>query len=520
MSSSLSLGLLSLPSAVQPLRRPALADAVGYYDPHATIIPDAAAAPERYALARDVVGAGHPLLHPQLGRPGERIHHVRHTEAGTAPAADFDSDPLDRAIDLVAVQDSQVVADLTAEFEAGARRVAPGAATFVAVPDLTVEMDRPTLTATLPTADELVALRQAVDSPVTVLAGELPADYHHDWAFEGDGTPVETDLAASDGASETRIPVHGLGAVDGYSSQKKLSRLTLTAAGAAAAEPLAAMKFGLRAVNGIGAKTAERLAQQGVTTRDGLAAMAHDDLTSVAGIGEQSAATIAQHAEVLRTQTPVRLTSDRLPVRRNDRPPLCLDIETDGLSPTVVWQVGIYDPESDDYRSFVEDENPDDPGGIIEAFTAWLVGNHADRTIITWNGYGFDYPVLERFIDRHAPHFAEPWADLWKYDLYKWAVRDDNALLPGRTNRLGAVADALGYDGADTGLSGAQTAAAYQEFMRTGDSSVLDWERHRRYCEDDSRALAHVWTALETAERVRPGDASAQGGTQTGLGEF
>jgi len=34
---------------------------------------------------------------------------------------------------------------------------------------------------------------------------------------------------------------------------------------------------------------------------------------------------------------------------------------------------------------------------------------------------------------------------VFEYDLFDWAVRKDNAILPGRTNRVEDVAEALGH---------------------------------------------------------------------------
>jgi len=248
------------------------------------------------------------------------------------------------------------------------------------------------------------------------------------------------------------------------------------------------------------------------------------DLAELSGLGRKRAERLHAHADVIRTGEPLKLTNDPPTKSRNARPPLCLDIETDGLSPTMIWQFGVYDPAADTHRAFTERTDPNDPGGVLGAFIEWLLGNHADRTVLTWNGYGFDYPQIERFLRRYHPHYVDAWEELWTYDLYKWAVRDGNALLPGRTNRLDDVAEALGYEGEKTGLSGAQTAAAYRRFMRRPDDPAAepDWERHERYCRNDCEALYHVYRSVLDAERRDVTDSGSGGaaGRQSGLTDF
>jgi hypothetical protein len=87
---------------------------------------------------------------------------------------------------------------------------------------------------------------------------------------------------------------------------------------------------------------------------------------------------------------------------------------------------------------------------VLESFMTWLLARHGNRTLLTWNGDGFDYPQIEGFLRRHHPGYLDAWADLRTADLYRWAVREGNALLPGRTNKLDHVARALGYDAAAT----------------------------------------------------------------------
>jgi hypothetical protein len=52
-------------------------------------------------------------------------------------------------------------------------------------------------------------------------------------------------------------------------------------------------------------------------------------------------------------------------------------------------------------------------------------------------------------------------------------------------------------------LTGAVVARRYRLWARDRTPETeLDWERHERYCEDDVRALALVYDALDDARRT------------------
>ena len=505
MSEPSSLRLLSIPAATADrLSEAALGDAVGYFDPDGVVLPGGRNA-RGYAAAKAASGTV-PTIHPQLGRNGEGVKRYRIGSEGLASVPDPTAGPAEPT--LVAVQTGSVLAGLSSTL-ASEPAGTHGCGTYLFVPALSVETDTASLRADLPFADELGALAGALDAELTVLAGGQPAGYHHVWSLPTEESTVD-------------VPVVGLGATgDG---KPELTAVVCTPSGAAATEPIPADRFGLRALDGVGAATAEALAEIGCRSRSDVADTAASDLAALSGLGRKRAERLHAHADVIGTGEPLRLTNDPPVKSRNGRPPLCLDIETDGLSPTIIWQFGVYDPASDTHRAFTERTDPNDPGGVLGAFIEWLLGNHADRTILTWNGYGFDYPQIERFLRRYHPHYLDAWEELWTYDLYKWAVRDENALLPGRTNRLDDVAEALGYEPAKTGLSGAKTAAAYRRFMRRPDDPAAepDWERHERYCRNDCEALYHVYRAIVDAERRDVTDSGAGGaaGKQSGLTDF
>ena len=501
------LKLLALPaSTLDSVSQPAVRDAVQYFTPALITIPGART-PTADATARDAA-PDVPVLHPQLGRGGTRVHHYRYSpDTGVHEAPD--AAPPSDTIDILAVQNGEILPQLQTHLSSGERQTGSEAATFLFVPQLTVEWDTTTLSTTLPHADQLAAITATVPEPVTVLAGGQPAEYYHQWELPHNHSTV-------------RVPISGLGASEEHGL--KFAQYTCTAHGTVAAEAVDADQFGLSALNGVGEPTARRLRSQGCQTTSDVQNLAVSTLTDLPGIGQTTAEKIHAHADVIDSGEPIVLTN-KTPVKtRDDRPPICLDIETDGLSPTIIWQFGVYDPATDNYQAFIEKQHPKDPKPVLDAFMTWFIANHQDRTVLTWNGYKFDYPHISQFLEQHLPEYVEAWDDVWTYDLYKWAVRDGNALLPGRTNKLDHVARALGYESAGTGLTGAQTAAAYQEFMRNPDSPAAepDWDRHKAYCEDDCRALWHVYKAITNATRRDMTDSGTGGATgqQAGLTDF
>ncbi|MFP8888557.1 ribonuclease H-like domain-containing protein [Natrialbaceae archaeon A-CW2] len=507
MATTDSVALLTLPSTtLERLHQSAVRDALGYFEPDLITIPGPRN-PVAFAAVRD--GApNRPLVHPQLGHGGGAIHHYRYNHRGGVREA-VDQNPPSETIDLIAIQRRDVLDRLETQLETGERRTGSQGATFLIVPQLTVEWDPTALSSTLPAAERLATISSILPEPVTVLAGGQPATYTHEWGLSHDGSTV-------------RVPVAGLGATD--RGESMIAQCTCTRHGSVGAEAVDADQFGLRALHGVGRTTADQLRKQGCQTTRDVGDLAINDLTELPGVGRTTAEKIHAHAAVIDSSEPLVLTN-KTPVKTRDgRPPLCLDIETDGLSPTIIWQIGVYDPAADSHQAFIERTDPSDPAPVLEAFITWLLANHRDRTLLTWNGHRFDYRHLRQFLDRYHPEYVEPWDGLWTYDLYEWAVRDGNALLPGRTNKLDHVARALGYEPDETGLTGAQTAAAYQRFMRNPNDSASepDWERHRAYCEDDCRALWHVYRAITEAPRRDMTDSGSGGadGRQAGLTDF
>lgn len=381
----------------------------------------------------------------------------------------------------------------------------PTGETYVVSDRLSVEVDPIALSATLSGLEgylEALAPDRLEESYTHVTTG-APVGYRRRWAG---------------------LTVVGCGP-DPDEREPSIPTLELFPDGTVACETTSASGLGLRAVPEIGEKTARRLREAGYRTREEVARAAVLELGRVEGIDTGRAQRLRENA---------RAIVDGEVVRRNEAPlpsgtPVFVDIETDGLSPTIVWLIGVLDPaggaeSSEDagsdsppgtYLPFCQ-RDPDEPAGALEAFLEWYDANAAGRPIVAYNGDRFDFPVIAEHVARHCPAHLDAWERARRFDPYAWAVRRGNAVLPGRTNRLSDVASALGWEGEDTGLDGATVARRYRRWARDRTpESEPDWERHERYCEDDVRALAFVYDALVEARRtLGPVSGDGDGGSE------
>lgn len=402
-------------------------------------------------------------------------------------------------------------------------------ADFVVCDDLELTTDAVSLDVTLSGRDAIARYQSRTSATTTFLTGALEASYDHVWDATVDGDPV-------------RLPIRGVGPLR-RSGAAELACLTCDRHGSVAVSSVPADRFGLRALSGVGPTTADRLRSNGYDTRADVAEATSVELRSIDGIGASTAREIGSSARALEESRVVRRTDEPVPPAPEGSMPLFVDIETDGLQPTILWLIGVYDPERDVYVDFVDTElTRDEPGAATREFVSWLAAEYDSPSLIAWNGHAFDYRHLERFISRYAPDYHEYWdEDVYAYDLYDWAVRRDNAVLPGRTNRLEDVADALGcarsgtvaaLDGKTLAerirrrLEGPGTLAVEPGDDAAAGASEIDWDAARGYCEADVRELAATYDAIasapleadaETPERNR---APTDGTTQTGLADF
>ncbi|MFB6200495.1 MAG: ribonuclease H-like domain-containing protein [Halorhabdus sp.] len=345
---------------------------------------------------------------------------------------------------------------------------------------LELDVETTSLSTSLEGRDEyLTALSPAeLDGDYVHLSTRLPAAYRQDWGA---------------------LTVVGGGA-DAGDADTPLVALDCRGDGEVLTRTLNRTRLGLQALDGVGSKRAQRLREAGFRGRQAVADAETRTLADIQGLGQATAERIQQSARAITGGEVIRQSEAPLP----SGDPVYVDIETDGLNPTIAWLIGVLDGSADtgNYRAFVQ-RDPDEPGGALEDFMAWYTVNASHRPLVAYHGWQFDFSVMYDHIVQYCPHYEEDWTSTDRFDPYQWAVEDGNAILPGRTNTLEDVADALGYERDETGLTGAAVARTYRRWMaaRSPDAEP-DWERFRAYCEDDVRGLAVVYEALEESGRI------------------
>ncbi|NHN48418.1 hypothetical protein G9464_12555 [Halostella sp. JP-L12] len=472
------------PSLVERCRAAQLRDALDYADPDALLLTDPGALVRLRAVAPDLVDAYGPVLvpgddsrgsdpeHYRLGGDGERRPPTDGTASG---GVDVVVPASDDGLAAIAALEADETLDTATE-------------TYVLTDRLDVSVRLTSLDATLSGADGYRAALSpdSLDGSYTHLSTTAPVDYYREWdrlTVAGAG-PDADDAGGGDrgGAAVSTLYLHPDGTV--CTTSIRTSRL------------------GLRALSGVGEATAKRLREAGYPDRAAVADATAADLLDVPRVGRDTAETISDHARALVEGEVVRYGDEYFP----NGEPVFVDIETDGLTPTVIWLIGVLDRQGEEtYMSFLN-RDPDHPGRAVEAFLSWYAANARGRPVVAYNGLNFDFPAIAEHAERHCPQYAEDWESAYTFDPYDWASRQDNAVLPGRTNKLGDVAAALGWDAAGTGLTGAAVGRAYRRWMRERTpESEPDWDRHERYCEDDVRSLAFVYDALADAGGDAPG---------------
>ncbi|WP_415383031.1 ribonuclease H-like domain-containing protein [Halosimplex sp. TS25] len=387
----------------------------------------------------------------------------------------------------------------------------PDGADYVICDEIQTSADSVTMDVSLDGLEHLARFQHRTDREATFLTGAMEASYDFVWKADVDDESV-------------RLPVRGL-APTRRQGAPELACVSLDSDGRIGVSTTPADKFGLRALSGVGKGTAPKLAQNGYETRDKVAAATERELREIRGIGESKAQSIRQSAHALSEGSVIRLTNESVPAAEYS--PLFIDIETDSLNPSIIWLIGVYDPEADEYVDFIDREpSRDNPGKATREFVTWLASEYDRTSLIAWNGHDFDFKHLSRFIRGYAPEYADYWSDsVFEYDLLDWAVRKDNAVLPGRTNRVEDVAEALGHgrDAAAAAFDGKSLAKTIQRLLRSPERARdVDWEAARAYCEADVRELAAVYEAIAEATpgQMRAGGPGDENTTQTGLMDF
>lgn len=347
---------------------------------------------------------------------------------------------------------------------------------------------------------------------VTHLSTGLRAEYRT--IYEG-----RADAYSIHGAG---APTSAVGAgIDG--TKRPIIELELYPNGAIDAEAHDPASFGLRGLESVGPTKADRLRDHGFESREAIADATPEALTEISGFGQKTARTVHKSATAIAAGEVVPRDGGTLP----GGDPVFIDIETNGLNGAVAWLVGVLDGDSDGghYLAFRQ-QNHDDHTEHLEAFMTWLTGPAEGRPVVAWNGYDFDFPIIERQLETHVPEWTDSWTDRYKFDPLYYAATQNNATLPARSNRLEPVAMALGWEPTTTGLDGAAAAAEYNAWRQTADRPdgyQPDWQRLEAYCEDDVRALATVYEALRDASRRPAGagnDPTQDRTTQGSLSDF
>lgn len=416
----------------------------------------------------------------------------RHLDAGTElfEASSSDSGGHSRAVDGVGLAFASRFEDVSGLSEPDTESEGP---TFVLSPLLELDVDRTSLSTELVGRDqyrEALATSELDGDCVHVSVG-LPAGYRREW----------DDLTVVGGG------------VEAGRAGKPLVALDCRADGQVLRRELHPGRLGLRALDGVGRQRAQSLRTAGFDSRTAVASAEPTALAELPDFGRETAERVRESARAVAEGEVVRRSDAPLP----DEDPVYIDIETDGLSPTITWLIGVLDGADGSYRSFLQTD-PTEPGGAVEDFLSWYDAEARGRPLVAYNGWRFDFPVLRDHVLEYVPHYEPVWRESRRFDPYRWAVEDGNAVLPGRTNKLEDVAAELGYEREEPGLTGAAVARTYREWIavvEAGDAEDTavepDWERFERYCEDDVRALAAVYEALEASGRIVSTDTDSRG---------
>jgi uncharacterized protein YprB with RNaseH-like and TPR domain len=296
---------------------------------------------------------------------------------------------------------------------------------------------------------------------------------------------------------------------DDRTTEPAAGLLELTADGVTNTGELRKNMFGLQGINQIGPTKTKTLQENGFTSIEDVASTTIQRLSSLHGFGQKTSRKVIYSARSLDRGEIYCYSKSRLPDK--DRDPIFIDIETDGLSPTMVWLIGVYDSKTDNYMPFLA-TNPDNKGKAVSGFMSWFSANAQNRPVIAYNGLDYDFPVLYDHINQHCEidRYLEVWDQAWTFDPLWWGPGCNNAIFPGRTNKLEDVTKQLGWEGNDTGLSGKIVGELFTDWMDPDtDVEELDWEKHKKYCKNDVLSLKYLYEQIHNAEVIGGGSAQS-----------
>lgn len=256
-------------------------------------------------------------------------------------------------------------------------------------------------------------------------------------------------------------------------------------------EKLTPDQLGVQAIKGIGRSRGKTLRSGGFETRKQLMKTNPESLLKLEGFGPHFASIAYSGAHAHERDQSYWFNTNPL----KDDKVAYVDIETDaGVS--VIWQIGVYDEPTDNYQYFIETQQKRDPRSVPRSFARWIYEEIPDRTFVAWYGSGFDFPHLNRFIDQFAENrHAKCWEQTRNVDLLQDIVRARTAV-PSRSHKVDVVAARLGYKRAHGGLSGADAARTYQQWLK---GIEPDWDRWINYCRDDVIGMKHILDRLRNA---------------------
>lgn len=446
------------PQFVERASESKLIDWLAYFEPVIIILSSQEPAPKSVHQLTKLVGSETKLFHPADAQPLGGHRRIGSIDIVFAPTqADLESINSLESTALDSTTPTFVLSDL-----------------------LALDVNKTRLTTSLVGRQEYVSALEPerLDGSYVHISSRLPAGYRHDWGG---------------------VPVIGSGSEAGANGSD-LVALDLRTDGEVLTRTHSPSRLGLQALHGVGRHRAETLRNAGFENREAVANGTISALAEIDGIARPTAEQIYRSATAIVNGRVVRTASKPIPIEN----PLYIDIETDGLDPTIVWLVGVLDGSAENgrYHSFLQ-KDPTEPGGALRDFLEWYQATASDRPLVAYNGRSFDFQVIREHLIQYAPSYLDQWKTVERFDPYHWAIESENAILPGRTNKLEDVTAALGFERTESTLTGAAVASAYRQWMADQSlQSELAWDRFRSYCETDVRSLAFVFEALEEQSRV------------------
>lgn len=360
----------------------------------------------------------------------------------------------------------------------------PDYETFIYTSELEVDIDLVNLDANLKGYDNYTDhfKKHQLDGSYTHITAKSPIGYKNNW--------------------EDGFTVHG-GMPDSTNIQNNtpgVGELVLIHTGITRSRVLYEDMFGLKSINQVGPTNSKTLQQAGVSTIEDVANSSVARLSRLNGIGKKTGQKIVYSARAIHDNEICCFSKSGLPDESYD--PIFIDIETDGLSPTMVWLIGVYDTKTNNYMPFLATD-PTNKGKAITGFMTWFSANVNNRPVVAYNGLDFDFPIIYDHINQHCPEYLDEWDNTWTFDPLWWGPKCNNAIYPGRTNKLEDVTEELGWNRDDTGLSGKIVGELFTAWMENPtDKTELDWEQHKQYCKDDVLSLKHLYEQIQQAEPI------------------